>query len=83
MISLREVTLAHWLISWCALVTLVASSLRHLFQWLGNLLRDELGACLYTDVETWAKRDEGTGVKAHVTRKQQEQSRCHGQHGDG
>lgn len=75
--------MVHWLISWCALITLVASSLYHLFQWLGNLLLGELGACPYADVETWAKRDDVPGVKAHVTRKQQEQSRCHGQLGDG
>lgn len=75
--------MVHWLISWYALVASVASSLCHLFQGLGNLLRGELGACPCTDVETWAKRDEVTGVKAHVTRKQPEQSRCHEQLGDG
>lgn len=36
-------------------------------------------------VQMWKRglRDEVTGVKAHVTRKQPEQSRCHGQLGDG
>lgn len=83
MISQGEVTLAHSFISWYVLVTLVTSSLYYLFQWLGNLLLDKLGACPCIDVETWTKKDEVTYVKAHLTSKQQEQSRCHGQCGEG